>query len=386
MLKVRGKAVSTPTREKTGDCDVTDTLGSLFEDTDIGTARMFALLEDPAVHQITVNRHDRVFYTDDQGVRAVGQVFSGVERYLSFINQLLTLTDIGTSDISAAQQSVLEGSFNPGKTGLHGSVHICTGEITRSEPVVTIRKQPRTIVTLEQMVSQGMMTVEMRNFLELAVRGRLNIMLSGGSGVGKTTLARALSQFIDPSQRVVTLEEIDELHLNDRLPNVVALTSYRAHDEHGALVRQTTMSDLAREALRMRPDRIWVGEVRGREAYALVKACNSGHDGSITTIHADNGQQAVKQLTSYVMEAGISEEPARDQVARAFHLVIQIARARMGRRVISEITELEPVREGAEQRRIQLYGYDAEQDVFYQAGNPSARLQRELARYGVNTV
>jgi pilus assembly protein CpaF len=363
---------------------VSDTLSDLFDHADLGTTRMFAMLEDPQVRQIVINRHDRVFYTDDQGVKAVGQLFSGPDSYLRFVNQLLTLTDIGVTDVTTPRRSVLEGSFNPALTGLHGSVHICTSEITRAEPVVTIRKQPRTIVTLDQMVSQAMMTVEMRHFLELAVRGRLNILVSGGSGAGKTTLARALSQYIDPSHRVVTIEEIDELHLHDRLPNVVSLTSYREHDDDGRLIRQTTLTDLARESLRMRPDRIWVGEVRGPESAALVKACNSGHDGSITTIHADNGQQAVKQLVSYVMEANVPEDPARDQVARAFHLVIQIERARMGRRVISEITELEPVREGSEQRRIQLYTYDPERDVFYQAGTPSARLQREAARYGVN--
>lgn len=362
---------------------MTDSLSALFSDADTGATRLFAMLEDPKVRQIVVNRFDRVFYTDDIGVHAVNQLFPSPAQYLTFLEQLLQLTDIGQQDVAGANASVLEGSFNPSLTGLHGSVHVCTAEITRGDPVVTIRKQPRQVITLDEMVSQGMLTVEMRNFLETAVRGRLNIMLSGGSGVGKTTMARAMSQFIDPSHRVVTIEEIDELHLHDRLPNVVALTAYRKHDEQGRLVRQTTMSGLAREALRMRPDRIWVGEVRGAEAYALVKACNSGHDGSITTIHSDSGQQAVKQLSSYVMEAEVPEEPARDQVARAFHLVVQVSRGRMGRRVVSEITELEPVREGGEQRRIQLYAYDFESDRFYQAGMPSPRLVRDLARYGV---
>jgi pilus assembly protein CpaF len=365
---------------------VTDPLAGLFTSTDMGSSRLFAMLEDPKVRQIVINRFDRVFYTDDIGVHAVNQLFPSPEQYLSFISQLLDLTDIGASDVSTVKASVLEGSFNPALTGLHGSVHICTSEITRGDPVVTIRKQPRQIITLDEMVSQGMMTLEMRNFLEVAVRGRLNIILSGGSGVGKTTMARALSQFIDPSQRVVTIEEIDELHLHDRLPNVVSLTSFRQHDDDGRLVRRTAITDLAREALRMRPDRIWVGEVRGAEAAALVKACNSGHNGSVTTIHADTGQQALKQLTTYVMEADVPEDSAKDQTVRAFHLVVQVIRGRMGRRVVSEITELEPVREGGEQRRIQLFAYDPDADRFYQTGNPSQRLQQDLARYGVNLL
>jgi pilus assembly protein CpaF len=363
---------------------VVDTLADLFSEHDLGSSRLFGVLSDPKVSQIVLNRHDRLFYTDDTGVHTINQLFAGSEQYINFVNQLMRLTDVGHSDLRAVKASVVEGSFNPTLTDLHGSVHICTTEITRGDPVVTIRKQPRSIVTLDQMVDQGMMTTEMRNFLELATRGRLNILVSGGSGAGKTTLARALSQYIDPHQRVLTLEEIDELHLNDRLPNVVALTTYREHDDMGRLVREETLSDLAREALRMRPDRIWVGETRGREAYALVKACNSGHDGSITTIHADNGQQAVKQLVSYVMEAGVPEEPARDQVARAFHLGVQLTKARMGRRVVSEITELEPVREGGEQRRVELYGYDHETDTFYRSGMPTPRLRADLERHGVN--
>lgn len=363
---------------------MSDDLAGLFQSDDRGSSRMFEILRNPNVSQICVNRYDRVFYTDHQGPKKVEQVFSGPEQYHAWLDQLLALTDVGYTAVRGAQASVIEGSFDPDKTDIHGSIHISTKEITRGDAALTVRKQPREIITLDDMLRQGMCSPDMRLFLEQAVRGRSNILISGGSGAGKTTLARAMSWFIDPAHRILTVEEIDELHLSDRLPNVVALTSHKDVDEIGRVMRRTDLEDLVREALRMRADRIWVGETRGREAYALVKACNSGHDGSITTIHADHGQQAVKQLVSYVMEANLTEEVARDQVAQAFHLVIQVSKVRMGRRAITEITELEPVREGNEQRRNLLYAYDHAGETYHQVSRPTNRLLIAWSRYGVN--
>ena len=357
---------------------------NLFGNSDKGSARLWDMLRDPKVTQLVINRHDVVFYSDNLGVHQVDKLFANTESYIDWLNSVMSITDVGYKDINDAKCSVIEGSFNPQLTDLHGSIHISTKEITRSDPALTIRKQPRQIVSLDEMLKQGMMSNEMRLFLELAVRGRSNILLSGGSGAGKTTLARALSWFIDPLQRVITVEEIDELHLANRLPNVVSLTTYRHSDVDGRVVRETSLGDLVREALRMRADRIWVGETRGSEAYALVKACNSGHDGSITTVHGDTGQQAVKQLITYVMEGGLTEEVARDQVAQAFHLVIQISRVKMGRRVITEITELESVREGTEQRRNPLFLYNHETEEFTAAGRPTNRLIQHWTKYGVN--
>lgn len=342
---------------------------------------MFDLLRDPTVSQIMANSHDRIFFTNREGTMRVNEpLFPTPADYLEFLNRLLLLTDSLWQDVRTAPVPVIEASF---RGTLYGSVHICTREITRGDPVLTIRKQPIVNISLDQMLDDGMLNTPMRLFLELAVRGRLNILLSGGSGAGKTTMARALAEFIAPHERVLTVEEIDELHLGDRLPNVVALTTSRIRDTEGRPLRETTLNDLVREGLRMRADRIWVGETRGKEAYALVKACNSGHDGSVTTVHGDDDAQAVRQLVTYVMEAGVSEEVARDQVARAFDLVIQIERVAPGRRAVTMITELESTREGTEQRRSPLFTYDHEHHQFLTVGAPTPALLRRLGRYGV---
>jgi pilus assembly protein CpaF len=364
---------------------MSDDLNNLFSGEDKGSMRMFAILRDPGVSQVCINRHDRIIYWDQGGQRVVNDlVFPGPAQYVAWLNQLLELTDSEYAQVDAARVSVIEASFRADRTEIHGSVHILTPEVTRGEPALTIRKQPRNFVKLDDMLRQGMMSTEMRLFLQQAVHGRLNIVLSGGSGAGKTTLARALSDYIDPLNRVITVEEIDELHLDEKLQNVVSLTSYRNRDNEGRLVRETTLEDLVREALRMRGDRIWVGETRGREAYALTKACNSGHDGSITTIHADNGPQAVRQLVTYVMESGVTEAVAREQVSRAFHLVVQVTKEKMGRRVVREITELEPVLEGTQQRSTTLFAFDPSRETFVTVGRPSRRLVEAMARYGVN--
>jgi pilus assembly protein CpaF len=345
---------------------------------------MWAMLRDPAVSQVTANRFDRIFFIDNSGVQMARNVFAGPHDYIAWLNSLVALTDVGYTDIITANTSVIEGSFDAEKTDLHGSIHIATKELTRADPALTVRKQPRDAIKLDALLLQGMMSPDMYEFLKLAIQGRLNLLISGGSGAGKTTMARALSYYIAPEQRVVTVEEIDELHLQDRLPNVVSLTTHRERDEQGRTIRETELEDLVREALRMRADRIWVGETRGKEAFALVKACNSGHDGSITTIHADDAKTAVRQAVTYVMEGNVTEEVARDQVAQAFHLVIQIAKVSMGRRVITEITELEAVREGPEQRRNPLYLYDREKNSFLNVGRPTRRISEAMARYGVS--
>lgn len=366
---------------------MSDELSNLFAVDSRGAQRMMSIINDPGVSQVTVDRYDRVSYIDKGGLKRVPDVFGSEAEYKIWLNTLMGLTDVGYRDVDSANTSVIEGSFRPDRIAVHGSIHICTSEITRGAPALTVRKQPISLISLDDMLGQGMMNDHMRVFLESAIRGRSNILISGGSGAGKTTLARALSYFIDPNQRVITVEEIDELHLYDRLVNCVSLTTYRKRDDQGRLIRETSLDDLVREGLRMRGDRVWVGETRGKEAYALVKACNSGHDGSVTTMHADSGKQAVKQVVTYVMESGLAEQPAREQVAQAFDLVVQISKVRMGQRVITEISQLEKVIEGGTEQRLNtLWQYDTRTQQFVKVGEPSPKFYQSWERYGVNPL
>lgn len=359
---------------------------------------LYQLLLDREVSQILINGYDRLFYTDTTGVKQKPNVFVNEAAYIeclyNFIKMFVDTNEVFDVHLRS-RTGVIEGSFNPSKTNVHGSMHVVTRDVARRGPVVTIRKQPETPITLEQM-QQAMANTRpipvfnrgMQEFLKAAVKGRSNILISGGSGVGKTTLMRALSCAtggIDPNHRVITIEEIDELHIANRIPNAVSLMTFRKQNSSGESLLYVGVEDLVREALRMRADRIWIGEIRGKEAYALIKACNSGHEGSCTTIHADSAIQAVRQLVTYTMEAGVSEQVAREQVSRAFSVVVQMGKGLLGRRIISEIVEIEPVYEGNVPRQNSLYLYDQATDTFEQTGNPSSRLVNQWKnRGGVN--
>jgi pilus assembly protein CpaF len=204
-------------------------------------------------------------------------------------------------------------------------------------PIITIRKFSRNPLKIQDLITFGSLSVQMAAFLEACVKGRLNIVVSGGTGSGKTTLLNVLSAFIPPDERIVTIEDAAELQLVQQ--HVVPLESRPANLEGRGSV---AIRDLVRNALRMRPDRIIVGEVRGGEALDMLQAMNTGHDGSLTTAHANTPRDLLSRLETMVLMAGM-ELPVRairEQVSAAVDLVVQQSRMRDGSRKITSVCEV----------------------------------------------
>jgi pilus assembly protein CpaF len=204
-------------------------------------------------------------------------------------------------------------------------------------PTLTIRKFSRQPYGLPDLVRFGTLTEQAAEFLAECVRGKLNILVSGGTGVGKTTLLNALSGYIPANERIITIEDSAELQLQQR--HVIPLESRPPNVEGKGEIR---IRELVRNALRMRPDRVVVGEVRGAETLDMLQAMNTGHDGSLTTIHANAPRDALSRLETLVLTAGVDLplRAIREQIASAFDLVVQVSRLIDGSRRITHVTEV----------------------------------------------
>ena len=216
-------------------------------------------------------------------------------------------------------------------------VNIIIPPLAIDGPSISIRKFAKKGITLDKMATQANISPEMCTILKIAARSRLNILISGGTGSGKTTLLNALSQMIDVGERIVTIEDAAELQLQQ--PHVVRLETRPANLEG---VGDISMRDLVKNSLRMRPDRIILGEVRGSEAVDMLQAMNTGHDGSLGTIHANRPREALSRLENMVGLAGINlpSKAVRTQIAAALDMIIQVSRMRDGMRRITYISEI----------------------------------------------
>ncbi|MCZ6664057.1 MAG: CpaF family protein [Gammaproteobacteria bacterium] len=216
-------------------------------------------------------------------------------------------------------------------------VNIIIPPLAIDGPTISIRKFAKKSITLDVMMHQKNISEQMATVLKIAARSQLNILISGGTGSGKTTLLNALSQMIDERERIVTIEDAAELQLQQ--PHVVRLETRPANLEGTG---EITMRDLVKNSLRMRPDRIILGEVRGSEAVDMLQAMNTGHDGSLGTVHANRPREALTRLENMVGMAGINlpAKAVRTQIAAALDMIIQISRMRDGMRRITHITEV----------------------------------------------
>ena len=204
-------------------------------------------------------------------------------------------------------------------------------------PIITIRKFKKNIVDMNNLIGNGSLTPYMARFLEAAVKAKLNILVSGGASAGKTTLLNILSNYIPEEERIVTIEDVRELNLKQN--HVVSLETKNSNYDG---IGEVTVRDLVRNSLRMRPDRIIIGEVRGSEAFDMLQAMNTGHDGSLTSVHANGAKDAIKRLETMVLMDGleIPVNAIREYINDALDLVVHISRMKDGRRKITDISEV----------------------------------------------
>jgi pilus assembly protein CpaF len=243
---------------------------------------------------------------------------------------------------------------------------------------ISVRKFSRQNITFDTMVRQGNLSAEMAQFLDIAARCRVNILISGGTGSGKTTLLNAVSRHIDSGERIITIEDAVELRLQQ--PHIVQLESRPPNIEGVGAIPQR---ELVRNALRMRPDRIIVGEVRGTEAFDMLQAMNTGHDGSMSTIHANTPRDALFRLENMVLMAAnnLPLRALRAQIASAINIIVQIERMRDGIRRVERICEISGMEgEIVSTRDIFTYKFKGEgRDGFLEGGFEPSRLRPDLA-------
>jgi len=294
----------------------------------LGYGPIQELIDDARYSEIMVNGPNQI-YVEFKGKLTLTDIkFRDEAHLMNIIDRIVSMVGRHVDEASPMCDARLHDGSR---------VNVIIPPISLVGPVLTIRKFGKDPITAQQLLEWGSMTPKMLNFLEACVKGKLNIIVSGGTGSGKTTLLNVLSSFIPADERIVTIEDAAEVQLKQE--HVVTLEARPANLEGRG---QVSIRDLVRNALRMRPDRIIVGECRGGETLDMLQAMNTGHDGSLTTAHANSPRDTVSRVETMVMMSGM-ELPVRairEQVASAIDMIVQQSRLRDGTRKITNITEV----------------------------------------------
>ena len=294
----------------------------------LGYGPIQPLLDDPTITEVMVNGPKQV-YVERKGKLVKTNVSFDDETHIMRIIERIVLP-LGRrvdADSPTVDARLPDGS----------RVNAVIPPVAIDSPNITIRKFGREKLTVEQMIEYGTLTKSMADFLSACVMARLNIVISGGTGSGKTTLLNVLSSYIPEDERIVTIEDAAELRLDQE--HVIRLESKTASVEGKGVV---SIRDLVRNSLRMRPDRIVVGECRGGEALDMLQAMNTGHDGSLTTIHANSARDALSRMETLTLMAGMDLplRVVREQIASAVDLIVHQSRLKDGSRKVTAITEV----------------------------------------------
>ena len=295
----------------------------------VGLGALEDLLADPAVEEVMVNGYEHVYVERRGRIEPTEVEFAGHDEVREAIERILAPTGRRVDELSPmADARLADGS----------RVNVVVPPLAVDGPAISIRRFGATRPGPDELVASGSLSAEAAEILKAAVAGRRTVLVTGGTGSGKTTLLNAISAWVDPAERVITIEDAAELRL--RQPHVVRLESRPASVEGRG---EVTVRDLLRNALRMRPDRIVIGEVRGAEALDLLTALNTGHDGALSTLHANSPRDALSRLETLALMAGVGlpHEAVRDQVARGVDVIAHVRREQDGSRRVSEVAEVQ---------------------------------------------
>ena len=330
----------------------------------LGYGPLDPLLSDASVTEIMCNNYDDVWIERDGRLHRTGASFTDDQQYRHVIEKIVA----GVGRRIDESSPMVDARLPDGSR-----VNAILPPLAIHGPILTIRKFAADPYTVKDLINFGTFTLDLSVVMEACVRGKLNILVSGGTGTGKTTNLNVLSSFIPEGERIVTIEDAAELQLQQS--HVLSLEARPPNAEGAGEVK---IRDLVRNALRMRPDRIIVGEVRGPEALDMLQAMNTGHEGSMTTVHCNGPRDALSRLETMVLMAGyeLPVKAIREQIHSALNLIMHLDRMPDGRRVVTSVTELQ----GMEGDTILL------QEIFKYRQLPrseSGRLQGELVATGL---
>jgi pilus assembly protein CpaF len=319
VLAQEGVPLSSADRERL----INDVQHELF-----GLGPLEPLLKDPTISDILVNSHHTIYVERRGKLEATNVAFKDNEHLMRVIERI----------VSSVGRRIDESSPMVDARLADGSrVNAIIPPLSIDGPVLSIRRFGTVPLRMNALVEHKALTKDIADMLQMCIHARLNCLISGGTGAGKTTLLNALSAYIPEDERIVTIEDSAELQLQQ--PHVVRLETRPPNIEGKG---EVTQRDLVRNALRMRPDRIVIGEVRGGEAIDMLQAMNTGHDGSLTTVHANTPRDALARLETMIQMTGmrLSDRAMRQQIASAINLVVQVARHSDGGRRLTSISEI----------------------------------------------
>jgi len=293
-----------------------------------GLGPLEPLLADPTISDILVNKHDTIYIERRGKIERSNVTFKDDEHLMRVIERIVSSVGRRIDESSPMVDARLQDGSR---------VNAIIPPLAIDGPVVSIRRFGSDPLKMSSLIEYKALTKDIADMLQMVVTARLNVLISGGTGAGKTTLLNALSAYIPETERIVTIEDSAELQLQQ--PHVVRLETRPPNIEGRG---EVTQRDLVRNSLRMRPDRIVIGEVRGGEAIDMLQAMNTGHDGSLTTIHANTPRDALSRLETMIQMTGmrLSDRAMRQQVASAINLVVQVARMSDGSRRLTSISEI----------------------------------------------